>query len=70
VIKWESEKFHPSGFLYPVVDENIESRKLAEAVGGEIIGTRQGGKAGDKNRKLLLYRIPASIWPAAQNVSC
>jgi RimJ/RimL family protein N-acetyltransferase len=61
VIKWASEKFHPSGFLYPVVDENTRSCRLAEALRGEIIGTRQRQKAGDKNRKLLLYCIPAPI---------
>jgi RimJ/RimL family protein N-acetyltransferase len=60
VIKWASEKFHPSGFLWPVVDENAPSRRLAEALRGEIIGTRPRQKAGDKERKLLLYRIPAS----------
>jgi RimJ/RimL family protein N-acetyltransferase len=61
VIKWASEKFHPSGFLYPVVDENTPSRRLAEALGGEITGTRQTHKAGDKDRTLLLYCIPASV---------
>jgi RimJ/RimL family protein N-acetyltransferase len=61
VINWASEGFHPSGFLYPVVDENTPSRRLAEALRGEIIGTRQRHKAGDKDRKLLLYRIPAPV---------
>ena len=32
VTKWAGEKFRPSGFLYPVVDENIPSRRLAEAL--------------------------------------
>ena len=58
VIKWAGEKFRPSGFLYPVVDENIPSRRLAEALGCKIIGTRQRRKPGDKERKLLLYHIP------------
>jgi RimJ/RimL family protein N-acetyltransferase len=61
VIRWASEKFHPTGFLWPVVDENTPSRRLAEALRGEIIGTRQRHKAGDKVRNLLLYRIPASV---------
>lgn len=61
VIKWASEKFRPSGFLYPVVDENTPSRRLAEALGGKIIGTRQRHKPGDKERKLLLYRIPVPV---------
>jgi RimJ/RimL family protein N-acetyltransferase len=61
VMKWASEEFHPSGFLWPVVDENTPSRRLAEALQGKIIGTRQRHKAGDKDRALLLYRIPASV---------
>jgi RimJ/RimL family protein N-acetyltransferase len=61
VIKWASERFHPSGFLYPVVDENTPSCRLAEALRGEIIGTRQRNKAGDTDRKLLLYCIPPPI---------
>jgi RimJ/RimL family protein N-acetyltransferase len=59
VIEWASAVFHPSGFLWPVVDENMPSRRLAEALGGKIIGTRQRQKAGDKSRMLLLYRLPA-----------
>src|SRR3954464_15883750 len=61
VMKWASENFHPFGFLYPVVDENTRSCRLAEALRGEIIGTRQRQKAGDKNRELLLYCIPVSV---------
>lgn len=60
VIKWASDAFHPSGFLWPVVDENLPSRKLAESLGAEIIGTRQRQKPGDVNRTLLLYSIPSS----------
>lgn len=58
VTKWAGETFRASGFLYPVVDENIPSRRLAEALGGKVIGTRQRRKPGDKERKLLLYHIP------------
>jgi RimJ/RimL family protein N-acetyltransferase len=61
LVKWASERFHPSGFLYPVVDENTPSRRLAEALRGEVIGTRQRHKAGDQKRTLLLYRIPAPV---------
>jgi RimJ/RimL family protein N-acetyltransferase len=58
VIEWATATFHASGFLYPVVDENTPSRRLAEALRGVIIGTRQRRKAGDAERTLLLYRIP------------
>lgn len=59
VIRWASDAFHPSGFLWPVVDENSPSRRLAESLGAEIIGTRQRQKLGDLNRTLLVYCIPA-----------
>jgi RimJ/RimL family protein N-acetyltransferase len=61
VIRWASDTFHPSGFLYPVVDENTPSRRLAEALGAEITGTRQRKKPGDVNRNVLLYCIRAPI---------
>lgn len=59
VIQWASHRFQPAGFIYPVVDENTPSRKLAESLGGEIIGTRQRQKDADVKRTLLIYRIPA-----------
>lgn len=59
LIGWASAVFHPSGFLWPVVDENIPSRRLAESLGGEVIGTQQRQKAGDISRTMLLYRLPA-----------
>lgn len=58
VIEWASAVFHPSGFLWPVVDENMASRRLAEYFGGEMIGTRRRQKAGDISRVLLIYRLP------------
>jgi RimJ/RimL family protein N-acetyltransferase len=58
VMKWASETFRPSGFLWPVVDENTPSRRLAEALRGEIIATQQRQKEGDRRRTLLLFRIP------------
>jgi RimJ/RimL family protein N-acetyltransferase len=61
LMKWATDIFHPSGFLWPAVDENRPSRGLAEALGGEIIGTRPRRKAGDKDRALLLYRLPLPI---------
>jgi RimJ/RimL family protein N-acetyltransferase len=59
VVAWASHRFQPSGLLWPVVDDNLASRRLAESLGGQIIGSRQRQKAGDIERTLLLYRIPA-----------
>jgi RimJ/RimL family protein N-acetyltransferase len=59
VVGWASSVFRPSGFIYPVVDENVASRRFAEALGGEVIGSRQRQKPGDVERTLVVYRIPA-----------
>lgn len=61
VVEWASALFHPSGFLWPVVDENMPSRRLAESLGSEIIGTRRRQKAGDISRMLLLYCLPTRV---------
>ena len=58
LLAWAARRFRPSGFLYPVVDENSPSRGLAESLGGEVIGSRQRRKHGDVGRTLLHYRIP------------
>jgi RimJ/RimL family protein N-acetyltransferase len=60
VVGWASVHFQPSGFLYPVVDVNTPSCRLAESLGGKIEGTRQRQKSGDAMRTLLLYVIPAT----------
>jgi RimJ/RimL family protein N-acetyltransferase len=60
VVAWASIKFQPSGLLWPVVDENLASRRLAESLGGQIIGTRRRQKDGDIARTLLIYRIPVA----------
>ncbi len=59
VVTWASARFRPSGFLYPVVDENTPSCRIAESLGGKVMGTRQRQKPGDTMRTLLLYVLPA-----------
>jgi RimJ/RimL family protein N-acetyltransferase len=59
VVAWASFKFQPSGLLWPVVDENLASRRLVESLGGQIIGMRRRQKAGNVERTQLIYRIPA-----------
>ncbi len=60
VIGWGSAMFHPSAFLYPVVDENAPSCRLAESLGGVVRGTRRRQKSGDTMRTLLLYHLPGA----------
>lgn len=52
---WIKESAQGHGYGREAV---VPSRRLAEALGGKIIGTRQRRKPGDKERKLLLYHIP------------
>jgi RimJ/RimL family protein N-acetyltransferase len=52
VAQWAAAAFEPSGFTYPVAVANRPSRRLAEALGGEVIGHRPGAK-------YVVYRIPA-----------
>lgn len=59
VVAWASRVFQPGGFLYPVVDENMASRRIAESLGGVVISTRDRQKPGDVMRTLVVYRIPA-----------
>jgi len=60
VVAWASEHYRPGGFLYPVVDENVASCRLAESLGGRVTGMRQRQKPRDSMRTLLLYVIPAA----------
>jgi RimJ/RimL family protein N-acetyltransferase len=45
--------------VYPVVELNAPSRRLAESLGGRIIGTRLLRKAGGIEHPEIVYRIPA-----------
>jgi RimJ/RimL family protein N-acetyltransferase len=66
VIKWASEKFRPSGSLYPVVDANTPSRKLAEALGGKIIGTRHDTNPATRSGNCCSTAYPCpSSWRGA-----
>jgi RimJ/RimL family protein N-acetyltransferase len=48
--------------LYPVVEQNAPSRRLAESLGGRIIGTRLLRKAGGIEHPEVVYRIPVCIF--------
>jgi hypothetical protein len=50
------------GVLYPVVEQNGPSRRLAERLGGRIIGTRLLRKAAGLEHPEVVYRIPALIF--------
>jgi len=54
VAGWASGTLNSAGFIYPVAVENIASRRIAEGLGGEVIGTRSSPKYDS-----VVYKIPA-----------
>jgi len=44
--------------LYPVVEQNAPSRRLAESLGGSVVGTRVLQKSGGVTHPMVIYRIP------------
>lgn len=55
VAKWGAKTFNPSAFRYPVAEANRPSRRIAEAMGGIIIGRETLEKYAS-----VIYRIPAA----------
>jgi RimJ/RimL family protein N-acetyltransferase len=47
--------------VYPVVEQNGPSRRLAESLGGTIIGTRLLRRAAGVAHPEIVYRIPTPI---------
>ena len=54
VIRWASSRFGVAAFSWPVAEENVRSRRLAEALNGAIVGNIERRKY-----TALVYRIPA-----------
>ncbi|WP_246688913.1 GNAT family N-acetyltransferase [Mesorhizobium sp. WSM4310] len=53
VVAWASEELDPDGFEYPVAEENMASRRIAESLGGSIVETRSNPKYTS-----VVYRLP------------
>jgi RimJ/RimL family protein N-acetyltransferase len=58
-IAWAARALDMRDFLYPVVEENAASRRLAESLGGVIVGTRRLRKPAGIEHPMVVYRIPA-----------
>ena len=56
---WAAGRFRPAGFVYPVVTENVASRRLAESLGGTLVGTAVLRKPSGVTLDEVVYRIPA-----------
>lgn len=58
LVDWAQKNLDITGFVYPVDKENIPSRKIPEALGGEIIGEEQCVRPDRPTLNILVYRIP------------
>lgn len=54
VAEWASGTLGKEGFIYPVAVQNIPSRRVAEILGGKVVGGRTNPKY-----EAVIYRIPA-----------
>lgn len=53
VAAWASKELNPDCFEYPVAEQNVASRRIAEGLGGVIVGRRSNPKYVS-----VVYRIP------------
>ncbi|MGE0751140.1 MAG: GNAT family N-acetyltransferase [Variibacter sp.] len=58
-IAWARETLGATSFLYPVVTVSEPSRRLAESLGGSVVGTRELAKPGGTLDEVV-YRLPAN----------
>lgn len=55
LVEWGHGSLGKGSFIYPAAVQNIASRRIAENLGGEIIGTRTNPKYDS-----VIYRIPST----------
>ena len=60
LVGWAVETLQVSGFVYPVDRRNAASRKIPEALGGEVVSTTMTTGQGGNRLELVTYRIDAS----------
>lgn len=53
VAAWASHELNPDCFEYPVAEDNVASRRIAEGLGGSVVETRSNSKYTS-----VVYRIP------------
>ena len=53
VLEWASTVSQAPGFCYPVAEENVASRKIAESLGGQVVGHQSTPKY-----ESVTYQIP------------
>lgn len=61
LISFAARELGKRSVLYPVVEQNHPSRRLAESLGGILVGSGILRKAGGIEHPEVIYRIPAPI---------
>jgi RimJ/RimL family protein N-acetyltransferase len=59
VISFTARDLGKRAVVYPVVEQNGPSRRLAESLGGRIVGTRLLRKTDGIKHPEVVYKIPA-----------
>ncbi|HWF96634.1 MAG TPA: GNAT family N-acetyltransferase [Xanthobacteraceae bacterium] len=59
ILEWACAHVGAEALLYPVVEQNHPSRRLAESLKGVVVGTRELRKPGGVLFNQVVYRIPA-----------
>ena len=59
VISFAARNLGKRAVVYPVVERNVSSQRLAESLGGSIVGTRLLRKPSGVEHPEVVYRIPA-----------
>jgi RimJ/RimL family protein N-acetyltransferase len=53
VARWATAALKPSSFRYPVAEQNLSSRRIAEALGGQVVDRETHPKYAS-----VIYRVP------------
>jgi RimJ/RimL family protein N-acetyltransferase len=61
VVAWASRECGALALIYPVVEQNGSSRRLAESLGGVVVGTRRLRKSANIEHPEVVYRLPAFL---------
>ena len=61
IVAFVADDLSKRAVVYPVVEQNGPSRRLAESLGGKIIGTRRLRKAAGIEYSEIVYRIPSPV---------
>jgi RimJ/RimL family protein N-acetyltransferase len=60
IVAWAPAHIDAIAFIYPVVEQNHPSRRLAESLHGTIVGTRKLRKSSGAIFDEVVYRIPVA----------